>query len=142
MRWLKDIKGVAAAEFAIVATVVLVFVTGIVDIGSSIQQRMALQQAVRAAGLYAQSFPSQTTGITNVVAAALPGWSNISVSCQNGSVSDTSGCATSCGGGTIDGSGTMVLQVCRPFRPFLFPTGNCTVGGSAGNCASYVIRYQ
>jgi Flp pilus assembly protein TadG len=139
-----DRRGVAAAEFAMVATVMLLFVLAIVDIGGSIQQRLVLQQAVRAAGQYAQSFPTQTDGIQKAVQAALPsGWlSSVTMSCQDAASSQTSDCSSGCSSSTVSGSGSMVLQVCRPYTPFLFQTGNCTVGNQSGNCVSYAIRYQ
>ena len=143
-----DRRGVAAAEFAMVASVLLVFVVAILDIGGSIQQRMVLQQAVRAAGIYAQSFPSQSgaggNGIAGAVTAALPStWTDVqqtALLCPGASADPGINCSPSCGGSA---SGTyMVLQVCRPYKPFLIQTGNCTVAGQSGNCVSYVIKLQ
>ena len=143
-RLLTDRKGIAAVEFAMVATVMLLFVVAILDIGSAIQQRMVLQQAARAAGLYAQSFPTQTTGISRAVAMALPqqgqgDWSNVTMSCQDASGGQAADCSAGCGSGNIGGSGTMVVTVCRPYTTFLFHTGNCTT--LTGNCVSYAIKY-
>jgi Flp pilus assembly protein TadG len=143
-RLLADRRGIAAAEFAMVATVLLLFVLAILDIGASIQQRMVLQQAARGAGIYAQSFPNQTTGITEAITAALPAsWTNIvtnTLLCQGESVSQSANCSAACGGN--DSGSYLIVQVCRPYSPFLFQTGNCTVGGQSGNCVSYVIRVQ
>jgi Flp pilus assembly protein TadG len=140
-----DRQGVAAAEFAIVASVVLIFVVAIVDIGASIQQRMVLQQAARAAGIYAQSFPQPTSNILSAAAAALPAsWTGTTTTnalmCQGGTVSAGTDCTASCNGG---GSGTyLIVQVCKPYTPFLFQTGNCTTASGPGNCTSYVLRLQ
>lgn len=141
-----DRRGVAAAEFAMVATVLLLFIVAIVDIGASIQQRMVLQQAARAAGIYAQSFPTQTNDIISAVQAALPStWSDANVAtpltCSGASSAQLSGCVQACGGGT-SGDTYLVVQICKPYKPFLFATGNCNVGTQPGNCVSYVIKLQ
>jgi Flp pilus assembly protein TadG len=71
----RDRRGVAAVEFAIIATIMVTLMLGAYDFGNAAQEQVALQEAVRAGGAYAQSRPSDLTGIRNSVANALPaGW--------------------------------------------------------------------
>jgi hypothetical protein len=74
-----DRRGVAAVEFAIIASFLLLLVLGLYDIGNAIHQRMLLQQALRAGGQYAILYPDQTgdgkaenNGIVEAIAQALP----------------------------------------------------------------------
>jgi Flp pilus assembly protein TadG len=76
-----DQRGVAALEFALIASALLILLLGGYDIGNAIQQRMLLQQALRAGGQYAMSFPTQTdpsgsvgtdSGIVQAINQALP----------------------------------------------------------------------
>ena len=141
----RDRRGVAAVEFALLASVLLLFVVGIVDIGTAIQQRMALEQAARAAGQYAVSFPNQTDGITRAVTMALPpGWTDVRMPsppsvCFCGGNGAGASCEAVCSGGS---GAYIVVQLQRPFSPFLFPTGNCVSSGTPANCVSYVVRIQ
>jgi Flp pilus assembly protein TadG len=79
-----DQRGIAALEFALTGPVLVGLVLSAYDIGNAVQQRMMLQQALRAGGQYAISFPTQTepsgsvdtnSGIVQAVIQALPaGW--------------------------------------------------------------------
>lgn len=145
---MRDRMGVAAAEFAMVASILVVFVVAIVDIGGAIQQRMVLTQAARGAGQYAISFPTdtmgstQTPGITSALTQALPAsWTDVVSTvtmclCADGNQS--SSCGSVCGSGP---GGYYVLKLKRPYSDFLFPTGNCG-DDSQANCVTYVVRFQ
>jgi hypothetical protein len=136
----RDQRGVAAAEFAIVGTVILFVMAGLFDIGSFVQQRLVLEQAVRAGGQYAQSFPNQTNGIIAAVNGSLPWTSGVNVSvttcfCSQGSQSDA--CGTVCAGST----GSFIqITASRNFSPMMFL--NPDSSGNAANTVSYVIEFQ
>ena len=69
---LRDGRGIAAAEFALIAPVMLTMLFGVYDLGNAIQERLQLEQAVRAGGQFALSWPDQTGGIADAIQAALP----------------------------------------------------------------------
>jgi Flp pilus assembly protein TadG len=132
---------VAAAEFAMVAMALLVFVLAILDIGGAIYERLVLQQAARAGGQYAISFPTQQDGITKAIRSALPsGWTDAtssSTQCMCNEASQGGSCGSVCSAGT---GSYIVIQVQRPYSTYLVPTGNCRK--IKGNCVTYVVRFQ
>jgi Flp pilus assembly protein TadG len=74
-----DRRAVAAAEFALIVPVLVTLLLGVFEIGNAVHQQLVLQQALRAGGLYALSFPTQTgeispanNGILLAIQAALP----------------------------------------------------------------------
>jgi Flp pilus assembly protein TadG len=67
-----DGHGVAAVEFALVAPILLAILLSIYDLGNAIQQRSALQQAVRAGGRYAMTYPDRADGIVAAIKQAYP----------------------------------------------------------------------
>jgi Flp pilus assembly protein TadG len=129
---LRDKHGVAALEFAIVAPVLIAMALSAYDIGNAVQQRMLLQQALRAGGQYAVSFPVQTNidgsldtnDIAQAVNQALPtGWLP-----QNPTVTFSPN----------PGSGPpyyVAITASRPFSPLLLTVIPDTAG-------SYVVRVQ
>ncbi len=137
----RDRRGVAAVEFAMVSVVFLTFIVAVVDIGGAIQQRLVLQQAARAAGQYAISFPTQTDGITKAVGKALPAdWTNVTVAPPTACFcAQANSCGSVCASGK---GGYIVLQLERPYAPYLFSAiGNCS-DGTSSNCVTYVVRFQ
>jgi Flp pilus assembly pilin Flp len=105
----RDQRGVSAIEFAVIASIVCALALGAFDLGNAAQQRVALEEAVRAGGQYAIHFPTNVTAsssdpisIQSVVTNALPvGWSLsnpggvpvVACSCPN-NVSGTFDCST------------------------------------------------
>lgn len=72
-RWLpRNRRGIAGAEFALIAIVMLNLVLAAYDAGTVVLQTSQLAQAVRAGGQFAMSFPTDTAGMTRVVTANLP----------------------------------------------------------------------
>lgn len=134
-------------EFALVVPIFVLMAVAIFNIGVTIQQRVVLQQAVRAAGWYALSFPNQTDSVSQIVLQALPAsWTDVTVStatCYCASTSHASGpCATVCGTGSY-----VVITAERastysslPYAIFGNVASNCP--DNTGNCASYVVRFQ
>lgn len=139
-------RGVAALEFAVVAGITVVVMLAVWDLGNAAQQTIRLQEAVRAAGQYALTFPTDVGGITNAVTNALPGgWTDVTVSGPSYSCScwsSTSSSATASGvapdctcpnGLTLQ----MYVQVgaARPFSPTLIAT-------LTNVSANYVVRFR
>jgi Flp pilus assembly protein TadG len=148
-------RGIAAAEFALIAPVMILLLFGLYDIGNAIQDRMQLQQALRAGGQFALSFPDQTTGtlsttgfpsIQSTVMAALPSnlASNVTVTalppacyCWN-STDTTVGTSTPCADGCPQGDtkrSFVTLTATNNTTPLFFQA-------VAGNSASYVVQVQ
>jgi Flp pilus assembly protein TadG len=61
----RNASGIAAAEFALIAPVMVTLLLSTYDVGNAVQQQLQLQQALRAAGQYAMSFPTQTGGLAS-----------------------------------------------------------------------------
>jgi Flp pilus assembly protein TadG len=71
-------RGVAALEFALVAPILLALLLSVYDIGGVIEQRLVLEQALRAGGQYALSFPDRTDGILAMIKQSYPsGWTGV-----------------------------------------------------------------
>ena len=81
----QDRRGVAAVEFALIMPVLVTLLFGVYHIGNAVHEMLLLQQALRAGGLYALSFPTQlgadllpttpNNGILLAIQEALPaGW--------------------------------------------------------------------
>jgi Flp pilus assembly pilin Flp len=139
----RDRRGVAAAEFAIIGSAILFVVAGLFDIGTSVQERLVLQQALRAGGQYAQSFPNQTSGIIAAVQEALP-WTDVTpptvTQCFCSQGSQPSNCASLCTGST---GSYVLLGATHAFSPLMFPSTNCTdSSGNTAICVSYAIQFQ
>lgn len=99
----RDRRGVSAVEFAIVAPMMVILMLGAYDLGNAAQQQIALQEAVRAGGEYAQYFPTNPAGIQTAILNALPsGWvlTNpggspvVSCSCTGTNGTETFDCST------------------------------------------------
>jgi Flp pilus assembly protein TadG len=159
MRWpfaarmrstLCDCRGIASLEFAIIATLMVIFVLAGFDLGHAAQQRILLQEAVRAGGQYAMSYPFNssgtvnTTAITNAISTALPAsWTNATIGTPTASCScwSSSGGTTASATCTCSGSATlqryMTLSASRPY------SGTGYLSAVLGtNSASYVARFQ
>lgn len=92
-------SGAAVIEFVIVAPVLLLLMFGLFDIGNAIQQKIWLEQAVRAGGMIALSGSATKTEIENAVQAA--SWSNVTTTVNQNAV-----CAD---GGTVQSDGTCLV---------------------------------
>jgi Flp pilus assembly protein TadG len=95
-------SGAAVIEFVIVAPVLLLVWFGLFNIGNAIQQKIWLEQAVRAGGIRALSAGDNPNAITKAVQNA--SWANVSVTttvaptplCPDGSTLQSNG---NCGSG-------------------------------------------
>jgi Flp pilus assembly protein TadG len=71
-------RGVAALEFALIAPVLILLLLGVYDIGNAVDEQMVLQQALRAAGQYAISFPNSSDGILAAIQQGYPSsWTGV-----------------------------------------------------------------
>lgn len=120
-------RGVAAVEFALVASVTLTLLLGLYDVGNAIHERLQLQQALRAGGQYAIAFPalaSDTNGANNILTAfrqALPpSWQDVTINITY----------PPCSGRCIE------LSASRPYSAFLFQQILTT------NSGIYTVRVQ
>lgn len=125
-----DRRGVAALEFALIAGMLVTLFLGVWDVGNAAQQEIRLQNALRVAGEYALSFPTDAAGIVNQVTNALPaGWTDVMVtgptySCSCWSATQGSFAASGTAPACSCPAGSMLQQfleigASRPFSPLL-----------------------
>jgi len=146
--------GVAAVEFALIAPILLACLAGVYDLGAALQAHIHLQQAVRAGGLYATSYPPAdvasaaansafSTSLISAVKAAAPDWTNITVTptsvtcmCWNSTTNAYAANATcvACTGGTTL-EYFVSVNAHRPFVGLFYTTLPAT-------SASYVARIR
>jgi Flp pilus assembly protein TadG len=136
----RDQRGVAAAEFALIAPVVITLLLGGIDIATLVQIRLQLQGALRAGGQYALAFPTQTGGITAAVQQAMPAtWTDVPTATLP--LTGQSSCPTQAT--TPPGPGLSVpyyITLCasHPYAPLL----GRLLGSTFQNSVTYVIRVQ
>ncbi len=151
---LQDRRGGPAMEFAVISPILVVCTIFAYDLGNALQQRIRLAEAVRAGGLYALYYPTQSdlsvnsTAIAAAVTNAVPEWTDVSVStpvmacyCWDRTTS-TFGSAVTCStadsttcGSTGELRRYITISASRPFRPVLM-TNLSSVS------YSHVVRYQ
>jgi Flp pilus assembly protein TadG len=141
----RDRAGVSAVEFAIVASIMVALVLAAFDFGNAAQTQIRLQQAVRAAGAYAVTCPTDTAGIQTAVTNALPsGWAlssapGVTCSCLNPGTNATS--ATVCTApNCVAPADAKIIKITAtmPYTGLASPFFSAL----ASNTASYVVRYQ
>ena len=122
-------------EFAIVGGTLTALLMLAYDIGGAVLERAMLAQAVQTAGHYATAFPTQSSGVTAAISAALPsGWTNVSSNvaclCADGSTPSCStfACPTA--------QRYVKVTVNRPYTLLYFNDA------SFSNSASHVVRVQ
>ena len=138
----RDRRGAAALEFGVVAGLLVILLLGVWDLGNAAQQEIRMQEALRAAAEYARSFPTNTTGISAAITAALPSdWTNVTVAtpvdscaCWAPGTGTTASSNCSCPSGTTLAR-FLTLAASRPFSAML-------IQSLTSISASYVLRYQ
>lgn len=139
----RDRRGVAAAEFTLIASVMLTVLLGVYDVGNAVQERMQLEQALRAGAQYALSWPDQTSQIEAAISAALPAnWTNASITvgapvcyCWSSGGGEVAGlCSETCAAGSTKRS-YLTLSASNNATPLL-------LSALTGNSATYVVRFQ
>jgi Flp pilus assembly protein TadG len=142
-RFASDRRGVAALEFAIIALVLVTLVLGAFDFGNAAQQQVQLQEAVRAGGAYAATYPTDPTGIQNVVTNSLPtGWQlssspTVSCSCLDSSTGATSSTICTAPNCSTDAK-IITITATMPYTTLTSLFARAIVA----NTATYVVRYQ
>jgi Flp pilus assembly protein TadG len=145
-----DRRGVAALEFAMVAVFMSILLFGAYDFGNAVQEQIALQQAVRAGGSYAQTRPTDVSGIQGAVSSALPaGWTltgtTASVACY--CLNPTSGATTALASctdanlGTCTGVNIGKMVTVTATMPYT-SIGPIFAAAIPNNTAQYVTRVQ
>ncbi len=140
---LRQRRGAIAVEMAIVAPILALCLISVYDLGNALQQHIRLREAVRAGGLFAQTYPDDLSGIQSAVTSAVSDWNNVSVStpnryCEcwnlaNNTFSSTNSCNSECSSGTQ--LGFVSVSASRPFSA-MFLTGITTI------LARHEVRYQ
>ena len=137
----RDRRGVSALELALLGPLLALLLLGTVDVGGIVQQGLLLRQAVRAGALYAVQWPTDTTGMTNAITAALPSGVNATVATPTTSIACWSSgnpvaVATNGTCGTGQTQQTYVtLSVSKSYSPLLLSSLNSV-------SASNVVRTQ
>lgn len=108
-RLLRDRRGNAAIEFALLATPLLLLLVGTVDYGLGIYRQMEVQNAAQAGAEYALKHGFAATNISSAVTAATP----LAVSanpapvqtcgCPSGTTIASATCASTCANGQAAG---------------------------------------
>lgn len=149
-----DRRGGPAMEFAVIAPILVVVMIFAFDLGNALQQRIRLAEAVRAGGLFALSYPTDTsnavntTAIRNAVTNAVSDWSDLSTPtvtmacyCWNRSA-NTFGSAIDCVAATSTTCAStaelqrfITISASRPFSPLL-------VSNLTSIAYSHVVRFQ
>jgi Flp pilus assembly protein TadG len=123
-RWTRCTDGIAAVEFALMAPLLLILLTGAGEIGIAAVQKMQLQAAVEAGELYALKHPPQLPpnnqpGLTAIDSAV--------TSSGPSGITKNGGATSFCGCPTTSGTAGIVSQ------------GNCTTVCSDGKPPSYYV---
>ena len=107
----KDVRGVAAIEFAVIVPVLLFMMVAIVDFGTAIYSDMEVQNAAQAGAQYAIAHGFNATSISSAVTNAnnLPGMTVASgptefCGCATSTGVTTIACSSTCTGGSTPGT--------------------------------------
>lgn len=139
------VAGAAAVEFALAATIIMIVLTPVLDLGMAFYQQLQVQDAAQAGAQYAAAKGWNSTGIQNAVTSAS---SNLTISASP-APSETCGCpngtsivAASCGSACTNGqsAGTYVTVNAQasysPILPYSF------FGSSTTLSATSVVRVK
>lgn len=147
----RDKRGIAAAEMAAVAPVLLLIMMACVDFGRAISESIELTHAVRAGAQYAVTAANAQSQIAAAVKNALPAYLNdstVAVTCYcgvlpNGSTGlpPVAACDSACPSGSAR---MMRLQALHSFQPYNFAFGNALASAFGYNqvSANVTIRHQ
>jgi Flp pilus assembly protein TadG len=144
-RALRDSRGAAAVEFALIAPMLVGFLAPIADIGMRTYAAMQVEIAAQAGARYAllngfnssaiQSAVTNATGFTTISASPAP---SSSCGCPSGNAIATATCGASCANGETAGT-YVTVNAQMTFQP-LFPLP--VVGQSATLSSQALVRVQ
>jgi Flp pilus assembly protein TadG len=146
-----DRRGVAAIEFAMIASLTAVLVLGAYDFGNAAQQQIQLQEVVRSGGAYAMNHATDVSGIQGVVTNALPsGWTltnpggvaAVACSCldpNTGAVTSLAGCSSTNFDTCASSSGIIVSITATMAYTSVDPVFAAAIPQLS---ATYVTRFQ
>jgi Flp pilus assembly protein TadG len=146
-----DRRGIAAIEFAMIASLTAILVLGAYDFGNAAQQQIQLQEVVRSGGAYAMNHATDVSGIQSVVTNALPsGWiltnsggvAAIACSCldaSTGNVTSLAGCSATNFDTCASGSGIIVSITATMAYTSVDPVFAAAIPQLS---ATYVTRFQ
>lgn len=139
--------GTAAAEFAIVAPVLLSLFGAAMDLGSAIERSIRLANAARAGAQYATAAPSDTTGASSLASSLITDLTGSSVTvvatcaCPSSTTTSTGNavpCNSTCGSGMAQ---YITVTVTAPFTP-IFPFSSMlpfeTIGSTTGRVVARI----
>ncbi len=93
-------RGIAAAEFALIAPVVILVFLSAYDVGRAMWRTLQLETAARVGAQYAFANPTDSAGIAARVQASLPGWGNLTIASPTMACRCDNGVAANCTTGT------------------------------------------
>ena len=125
-----DNRGVAAAEFALVAPVLVLLMLGCLDIGNYMQTSIRLERAARAGAQYAAANNSDLVAIRERVIAAWPELTTADVplptlSCE--CAATVTACTQACPGGLMQ---TITVTARRVLTTHLLPAAAQATGNA------------
>ena len=136
----RAVAGVAAVEFALAATVLVIVLTPVVDLGMAFYQQMQVQDAAQAGAQYAAAKGWNSSGIQNAVTSAS---TNMTISaspapsescgCPNGTSVVTATCNSSCTNGQTAGTYVTVNAQASytPILPYSFFGSSTTLAATS-----------
>ena len=114
-------RGIAAAEFALLAPVALLLCLSAYDVGQAMWCTLQLETAARIGAQYAFANPTDSAGIATRVRAALPGWSGLTIAtpamacqCDNGTAADCTTGTCTLNGATVAPLAYISVSVTQP----------------------------
>jgi len=121
-RRLRDRRGIAAVEFALVAPVLLLVVFTMYDLGEAMWRTTRLELAARAGAQYAFAKPLDEAGIAARVRGQLEGLEDVTIAptamvcrCDDGAEADCTTGTCPAGAGTQAPIGYISITVTQPF---------------------------
>jgi Flp pilus assembly protein TadG len=140
--------GIAAAEFALVAPVMILILLSIYDVGRAVWRTTQLETAARVGAQYAFANPTDSAGITSRVQASLPGWTGLTISpttmacqCDNGTAANCTTGTCPVGAATVSPIGYITVTVTQPLR-FISPLTAALFPAMATLRGSVALRFH
>lgn len=120
---LRDRRGIAAMELALIAPVLLLMLLSTYDVASAMWRTTRLEMAARAGAQYAFARPQDSAGIASAALGQLAGWTGVTVAstvmacrCDNGSAVDCATGTCQSGSATLAPIGSVSVTLTQPFR--------------------------